>query len=87
MVQTIVGMSWYTREDYWRIRQIMSDADKLHDIFDEWQAAAERGERDLQLQGPAANMPISLRLGRPGSEHKTNCCLATCWTHARRRPL
>jgi hypothetical protein len=48
---TIVGMCWYTREDFPRIREIMTDDDNLHDTFDEWQAAAELGERNLQSQG------------------------------------
>jgi hypothetical protein len=43
-VKRIIGMPWYTREDHPRILEIMVDAD-------EFLAAAERGERDLQRQG------------------------------------
>jgi hypothetical protein len=50
-VKRIIGMPWYSREDHPRILDIMVDADELHNSFDEFLAAAERGERDLQRQG------------------------------------
>jgi hypothetical protein len=50
-VKRIIGMPWYTREDHLPILEIMVDADELRDSFDEFLAAAELGERDLQRQG------------------------------------
>ena len=44
-------MVWYRVEDYSRILEIMSDADKLPPTFEQWLVRAERGERDMKSQG------------------------------------
>jgi hypothetical protein len=36
MKVSVTGMSWYRREDYPRILQIMLDAHKLPRTFDDW---------------------------------------------------
>lgn len=41
-------MAWYRREDYPRILEIMTDHDRLHRTYDEWQNAAEEGERQFR---------------------------------------
>lgn len=46
-----VGIAWYRREDYERIRAIMDDRDKLPATFDEWLQAAEELERNLERAG------------------------------------
>jgi hypothetical protein len=35
--------SWYRREDYQRIRQIMDDGDEFPVSFDQWEINAQRG--------------------------------------------
>jgi hypothetical protein len=44
-------MVWYREEDYSRILEIMSDADKLSPTFEQWRAGAERGEREMRSRG------------------------------------
>jgi hypothetical protein len=44
-------MVWYRAEDYARVLEIMSDADKLSPTFEQWRLRAERGERDIRAQG------------------------------------
>jgi hypothetical protein len=41
----------YRAEDYGRILEIMEDADKLHQTYDQWLKAAELGERELKGKG------------------------------------
>lgn len=50
-VAAAVGMPWYRREDYPRIRAIMADADRLPVGFDEWEKKAEAFERDVKRGG------------------------------------
>lgn len=37
-----IGVAWFRREDYPRIREIMDDRDTMHVTFDEWEKNAER---------------------------------------------
>jgi hypothetical protein len=46
-----VGMVWYKRENYERIRTICEDGNNLHDTYDEWFKAAEIGRKGLESQG------------------------------------
>ena len=45
------GMVWYRAEDYSRVLEIMSDADKLSPTFEQWRVGAERGEREMRSKG------------------------------------
>lgn len=45
------GMVWYRREDYPRILQIMSDAEKLPRTYDAWAQGAESGEKKFKADG------------------------------------
>ncbi len=45
------GMVWYREEDYSRVLEIMSDAEKLSPTFQQWLAGAERGEREMKSRG------------------------------------
>ncbi len=46
-----VGMPWYSRDKFARIREVMSDRDRLHDTFDEWEKAAKQGEAGFKASG------------------------------------
>ncbi len=46
-----VGMAWYRRADYTRIKQVMVDSEKLPTTFDKWQTLAEKGEQQLKAKG------------------------------------
>ena len=39
-----IGLPWYTREDYPRIREMISDPHNLAPSYDAWLAAAENNE-------------------------------------------
>jgi hypothetical protein len=48
-----IGLPWYNREDYPRIREMMSDRHNLAPTFDAWLSAAENNEsvgREAGLQ-------------------------------------
>lgn len=47
-----VGLPWYRPEDWARVKRVMSDADALHDTFEEWQKDARKIERSLRQEGP-----------------------------------
>jgi len=46
-----IGMPWYTRDNFQRVREVMVDRDKLHDTFDQWEKAAKQGEANLKAGG------------------------------------
>jgi hypothetical protein len=46
-------MVWYRREDYRRIRTMMSDTEDMHETFEQWLATAEEIEEQLRGQGHA----------------------------------
>lgn len=46
-----VGIPWYSRDDYARIKVAMEDGDRLPATFDTWLAAAERVVRELESDG------------------------------------
>ncbi len=46
-----VGMPWYTRDNFPRILAVMSDSDRLHETFDEWEKAAKQGEAGFKASG------------------------------------
>jgi hypothetical protein len=46
-----LGLTWYSRENYDRILEIMVDADKLPRNYDVWLKGAENGERRLKSSG------------------------------------
>jgi hypothetical protein len=39
-----IGLPWYSREDYSRIRDMMADRHNLAPTYDQWLAAAENNE-------------------------------------------
>jgi hypothetical protein len=50
-VPSAIGMSWYCRESYSRILEVMEDADRLPHTYDQWLKSAEAGESKLQRAG------------------------------------
>ena len=39
-----IGLPWYSREDYPRVREMMSDRHNLASTYEQWLAAAENNE-------------------------------------------
>ncbi len=50
-VPSAIGMSWYCREAYSRILEVMEDADRLPRTYDQWLKSAEAGVSKLQRAG------------------------------------
>ena len=54
-----IGLPWYRREDYPRIRDMMSDRHNLAPTYDAWLAAAENNESVGRAAGlQIARIPI-----------------------------
>ena len=51
MAVQVVGMAWYRREDWKKLKALFTDAHKLHRTYDEWLKAAETGVKTLTAQG------------------------------------
>ena len=50
-VDTVLGIAWYTREQYERLLKLASDRDNLEDTYEEWQATAEKMMVELSKPG------------------------------------
>jgi hypothetical protein len=48
---TEVGITWFRREDYPRILEIMVDRDEMYDNYDRWLVDAEQAELHLVHEG------------------------------------
>jgi hypothetical protein len=46
-----IGIAWYTREAWERLRAIADDREKLDDSFEEWERGALQAIRDLASVG------------------------------------
>jgi hypothetical protein len=46
-----IGMAWFKRENFDRLRRLFKDGHKLHRTYDEWLAAAEAGRKRYEVQG------------------------------------
>lgn len=46
-----IGIPWYRRDNYRRIREVMADRDILPPTFDKWLGLAETAERRLRKEG------------------------------------
>ena len=49
--RTLLGVAWYKRGDWERLREISSDRDALEDSYEEWLAHAEASLPKLARQG------------------------------------
>jgi hypothetical protein len=41
-VDMILGVAWYTREQYGRLLELANDRDSLEETYEDWQASAEK---------------------------------------------
>jgi len=48
---TDVGVAWYRRSQWERLRSLASDVDKIASTYDEWLAKAEASFRDITALG------------------------------------
>jgi len=46
-----IGMAWYRRDEWDRLREVSSDADALEETWEEWRAVAEEKLRELRERG------------------------------------
>ena len=46
-----VGMAWFKREHFVRLRAMFQDGHKLHRTYDEWLRAAEAGRKAQEVKG------------------------------------
>jgi hypothetical protein len=46
-----VGIAWYRREDYARLRKLFKDGHKLPRTFDQWLKAANKAQKLYESQG------------------------------------
>ncbi|MFC4174053.1 hypothetical protein ACFOYU_18700 [Microvirga sp. GCM10011540] len=55
-----IGLPWYSREDYPRIRAMMNDPHNLAPSYDQWFMAAQNNERVAQEAGlEVVRVPIT----------------------------
>jgi hypothetical protein len=74
-VDVILGVSWYTREQYDRLLELADDRDNLEDTYDEWQASAEK---------------MMVKLSKPGvlpRKVHINVEELVAWCKAHNRPI
>ena len=50
-VTTVLGVAWYRRQQWDRLREISADKDTLEETYDEWKANAESRIPDLERDG------------------------------------
>jgi len=50
-VETASGVAWYDRAQWQRLRQIVTDPERLENSYEEWIAMAEAAVRDLEATG------------------------------------
>jgi hypothetical protein len=48
---TQLGLAWYSREDWERLREIADDRDKLDDTYEDWERQALKLIHDLEAAG------------------------------------
>jgi hypothetical protein len=70
-----IGLAWYTREAWQRLRELAADVDALDDTFEGWERGALKAIRELEAAGHRPRkVPIDVNL------------LAR-WCQERHRPL
>jgi hypothetical protein len=48
---TVVGIGWYDREQWSKLKQVAADAGKLDDTFEAWLRNAEQMEKEIARGG------------------------------------
>jgi len=51
MSAKVIGLAWYQRDEWDRLREISSDVDRLEETWDEWRDIAEEKLRELRARG------------------------------------
>jgi hypothetical protein len=58
---TEIGLAWYSREDWQRLREIADDRDKLDDAYEDWERQALKMIRDLEaVRRRIRKVPINI---------------------------
>jgi hypothetical protein len=58
-----IGLAWYTRESWQRLRELAADAEALDDTYEGWERGAQRALDELQATGRAVRrVPIDVDL-------------------------
>jgi hypothetical protein len=47
----VIGLAWFRKEDYPRLREIFEDAHEMHDTWEEWVESAKNVEERLKTEG------------------------------------
>ena len=56
-----LGLAWYSREDWERLREIADDRDKLDDAYEDWERQALKMIHDLEVVGRRVRkVPINI---------------------------
>ena len=60
-MNTVVGVAWFTPDEWTKLRAVAPDADELHATFDEWHAVIEKRLSELRAAGVRLQrVPISV---------------------------
>jgi hypothetical protein len=47
----VIGLAWFRKQDYPKLRAIFEDADEMHDTWEEWVESAMKVEERLKTEG------------------------------------
>ena len=47
-VDTVLGIAWYSKDQWERLRQVASDQGNIEDTYEEWMANAEKALQDFK---------------------------------------
>lgn len=72
--KTVVGVGWYTEDDWAKVKATAVDAERFEDTYAEWVQMAERAFAELRAAGVAAER----------SYVKASELLAWCLAHSKR---
>jgi hypothetical protein len=70
-----IGLAWYTREAWQRLRELAADVDTLDDTYEDWERGALRAIRELEA------------VGRRPRKVPIDVDLLARWCQERHRPL
>ena len=50
-VRLVLGVTWYTPEEFFKMKRTAIDGDNFEDTYEEWRQVAEKTMNDLKRQG------------------------------------
>jgi hypothetical protein len=50
-LELVMGVCWYTPEEFIKMKQIASDKNRFEDTYEEWLEVAEKIQNDLEKRG------------------------------------